>query len=68
MVTEDFVNFIGTNLKNHPGNTEFIITVRDEELEMGVRLKTQQRKIEVNDELIRYLQDHEEIKYNLDKA
>ena len=68
-VTEEFVAFMVNNVKTHPGTTELIISVRDEELNMGVRLKTQNRKIEVNDELIRYLQEHEEqIKYNLDKA
>ena len=66
---EEFVAFMVNNVKTHPGTTELIISVRDEELNMGVRLKTQNRKIEVNDELIRYLQEHEEqIKYNLDKA
>ena len=67
-ITEEFVAFIGDNIKRHPGTTELIITVKDEDLAMGVRLKTQGKKIEVNDELIRYLQEHEEIKYNLDKA
>jgi hypothetical protein len=36
---------------------------------MEVKLKSQNRKIEVNDELIKYLKDHEEdVKYSLDKT
>ena len=67
-VTEEFVTFIGNNVKNHPGNTELIISIKDEGLAMAVRLKSQAKKIEVSDELISYLQEHEEIKYSLDKA
>jgi len=67
-VSFEFADFIETNVKNHPGNTELIISIKDEENEMAVRLKTQGKKIEVNDEMIRYLQDHDEVKYVLDKA
>jgi len=67
-ITEEFVAFIADSVKNHPGNTELIITIRDEELAMGVRLKSQAKKIEISDELITYLHEHEEIKYTLDKA
>ena len=67
-ITENFVAFIAENVKNNPGNTELIISVKDEALAMGVRLKSQAKKISISDELIHYLQEHEEIKYNLDKA
>jgi len=67
-VSFEFADFIETNVKNHPGNTELIISIKDEENEMAVRLKTQGKKIEVNDEMIRYLQEHDEVTYVLDKA
>jgi hypothetical protein len=67
-VNDEFVTFMEENLKKHPGNTELILHIADWD-GMDVRLKSQARKIEVNDELIRYLQEHEEdIKYSLDKV
>jgi DNA polymerase-3 subunit alpha len=63
-----FVNFIEKNIKNNPGNTELIIHVADEQGNMSVRLKSQAIRIVVNDELIRFLQDNDFIKYSLDKT
>ncbi len=65
-VNDEFVNFIDANFKKHPGNTEVILHIVDWN-GMEVRLKTQNKKIEVNDELIKYLQEHEEIRCSLDK-
>jgi len=67
-VSIEFAGFMEDNVKKYPGVTELIINVKDEESDMTVRLKTQGRKIEVNDDLIKYLQEHEEIKYSLDKS
>ena len=67
-IDDVFVAFMDSNLKNHPGTTELILHIADWD-GMEVRLKSQAKKIEVNDELIRYLQEHEDdIKYSLDKA
>ena len=68
MLTPEFVAFIDKNVKEHSGSTEFIVSVLDEETGNAVRLKSQNKKITVNDELISYLQAHEEIKYTLDKT
>ena len=66
-VNEEFVTFMETNLKTHPGSTELILHVADWD-GTEVRLKSQARKIEVNDDLIRFLQEHEEdIRYSLEK-
>jgi len=63
-----FVDFIEDNVKKHPGNTELILYIADWN-GMEIKLKSQNRKIEVNDDLIRYLQEHEEdVKYSLDKT
>ena len=67
-VTPEFAAFIEQNVKKYPGSTEFMISVKDEETDMVVRLKSQSRKIELNDELITYLNEHEEIMYSLDKS
>jgi len=67
-VSGEFADFMEANVKKYPGNTELIINVKDEESDMAVRLKTQGRKIELNDDLISYLQEHEEVRYSLDKG
>jgi len=59
-----FVNFITTNVKNNPGNIEFSIQIVDEENKRTTRLKG--HKLQVSDELVSYLQAHEEIKYSLE--
>src|SRR5690606_1733132 len=65
---EEMVQFIETNLKGHPGNTDVIIQVVDTEGEMAVKLKTHSQRLEINDELINYLYEHETVKYSLDVA
>ncbi len=67
-VTYEFVDFLEHNVKTHPGSTELILQIGDEDDKMAVRLKAQTIKIELNDELIQYLQLHDEIKYSLEKA
>ncbi len=62
-----FVDFMEQNLRNHPGTTELMLHVADWD-GMETKLKSQNKKIEVNDELVRYIEEHEEIKYSLDKA
>lgn len=62
------VNFIETNIKTHPGNTDVIMQVVDLEHEMTVKLRTHSQKLEINDELISYLQDNEAVKYSLEVA
>ena len=66
-VSDEFVDFMEANLKKHPGNTELILHINDWD-GLEVRLKSQSRKIEVNDELIRYIQEHEDIRCSLDKV
>ncbi len=67
-VTYEFVDFLEHNVKTHPGSTELILQIGDEDDKMAVRLKAQTIKIELNDELIQYLLLHDEIKYSLEKA
>jgi DNA polymerase-3 subunit alpha len=67
-VDKAFVDFIDANVKGHPGNTEMILHIADWN-GMEVKMKSQGRKIEVNDDLIKYLNDNEEeVKYFLDKT
>lgn len=62
-----FVSFMENNLKTNPGNTEMVLRIADWD-GMEVRLKSQNKKIVVNDELVRYIMEHEDIKYSIDKT
>ena len=63
-----FVHFIRENIKTHPGSTDFVIQVYDEETDHTVRLRSQGTKMELNDELIRFLQQSDDVQYVLEKT
>lgn len=67
-VTEDFAAFMESNTRKYPGNTELIISIKDTDSDMAVRMKTQGKKILVSDELITYIAEHEEIMYSIEKS
>lgn len=65
-IDNSFVSFMAENVKTHPGNTELLLQIVDEE-GMTVKLKSHNMKIEVSDELIQYLQLEEaSIRYSLE--
>ncbi len=66
-IDDVFVDFMEQNLKKHPGNTELVLHIASWD-GMEARLKSQAKKIEVNDELVRYINEHEEIQYSLEKT
>ncbi|MES2702436.1 MAG: DNA polymerase III subunit alpha [Bacteroidota bacterium] len=68
MIDEKFTNFLAGNAKMHPGTTELVLHIKDAEDGWETKLKTQTRKIDLNDELIKYLQDNDHIRYSLDKS
>jgi DNA polymerase III subunit alpha len=63
---ENLVEFLQTNVKNHPGNTELLIQVFDELDEMSTKLKTHSQKIEINDELVNFLAENDFARYSLE--
>lgn len=66
-VDEALVGFFEKNLKMYPGKMEMSITVYDETNEQLItRLKLSNQKIEMNDELIKYLTENEFIQYKLE--
>ena len=65
-VDEVFVDFLKTNVKKYPGNTELLFQVVDEERQMVTKLKTHNIKLEVNDELVQYMQQNDALKYSLE--
>ncbi|RYD56369.1 MAG: DNA polymerase III subunit alpha [Sphingobacteriales bacterium] len=65
-VTAETVAFLTDNIKTHPGNTEVVMQIADEEENMLVKLKTNGLKLEINDDLINFLIDKETIRYSLE--
>lgn len=66
-VSAEFAIFMEENSKKYPGNTELIISVKDLETDMAIRMRTQNRKILLSDELISFLNEHEEVSYSIEK-
>ncbi len=66
-INEDFVSFIEKNIKTNPGNIELVIHINDDENNISIRLKSQSIKININEILIKYLQENENLKFSLDK-
>jgi DNA polymerase-3 subunit alpha len=66
-IDDAFVGFMDQNIKSHPGSTELILHISDWD-GMETRLKTQNKKVEINDDLLKFIDEYEEIKYSLDKA
>jgi hypothetical protein len=53
----DTVAFLLDNIKAHPGNTELLLHIQDDEAGHTVRLKTLTQKVELNDPLIQFLEE-----------
>lgn len=66
-VSHEFASFMEENTKKYPGNTELIISVKDLDTDMAIRMKTQNKKILLSDELISFLKEHEEVSYSIEK-
>ena len=62
----DFAGFIEQNVKTHPGGAELVLQVVDEQEQMAIKLKTHNMRLELNDELIGYLNTHDEIKHSVE--
>ncbi|RYZ31290.1 MAG: hypothetical protein EOP49_39210, partial [Sphingobacteriales bacterium] len=60
------VAFLQENFKRYTGNTEVFIQVVDDETEQITKLKSQHLKIEVNEELIQFLQGTDLVRYTLE--
>lgn len=60
------VQFLSDNLINNPGSTEFAIHIADLTTMQNIVLKNGPLKIQLNDELIQYLNEHDYIDYSVD--
>jgi len=65
---EQTMLFLRDNVKHHPGTTDLTVHVYDMDSNYAIRLKSQNVKLELNDELIQFLQQNEEIKYSIEKV
>ncbi|PZF74705.1 DNA polymerase III subunit alpha [Taibaiella soli] len=63
---EPMVAFFMDNVKRYPGSTDVIFRVVDHAAQMDIRLKTLNMRLELNDELIQFLQGSEDVKYSLE--
>ncbi len=67
-VTDELVAFLHDNLKKYSGNTDVVIQVKDDTAQWMVKLKTLHMRIELNEELIHFLQENEDIHYTIERA
>jgi DNA polymerase-3 subunit alpha len=68
VLTLQMVEFLRDNIKRYPGSTELFIHVADNDTNYSVRLRSQNQKFELNDDLIYFLRNTEGIKFIIDKA
>lgn len=66
-VDNDFISFLGSNIQANPGSTELRIQVVDTADDMTTTLKTGGQKFVINDQLVQYLEDHDYIRYHVEK-
>ncbi|HTN44855.1 MAG TPA: DNA polymerase III subunit alpha [Flavipsychrobacter sp.] len=63
------IEFMQNNLRLHPGKMDMTVTVFDEEDEKFItRLKLSTQKLEMNDDLMKFLMENEFIQYKLEVA
>ncbi len=67
-INEEFVKFVEQNVRSHPGTTDLMVMVTDLETEYSVRMRSQNLKMELNDEFIHFLQEADYLKYQLEKV
>lgn len=64
----DMVQLLSHTVNSNPGNTELAINIHDYEDNHTIRLKTQNKKITVSDDLIALLTNTEQITYALERS
>jgi DNA polymerase-3 subunit alpha len=67
MLDAEFAAFLEDNVKKNPGNTELALYIKDPEQERELKLRPA-KKIAISDELIHYMQEHEGLRYSLEKV
>ncbi len=62
-IDEALVSFFSENIKKYPGTTEVVMQVVDNEADMSIKLKTLNMRLEINDELLQYLEENTDLLY-----
>ena len=65
-IDDELVAYLSTNLRENPGNTEFVLQVIDKESETKTGLKTAGQKIAINDDLVQYVNEREFMRFSLE--
>ncbi len=65
-IDDDLVAFLGKNLNEHPGNTDLVLQVYDQEEETQAGLKTASKRIAINDELVEYVNERDYMQFALE--
>lgn len=60
-ITPELVDFLSDNIARHPGRSELLFRIIDEQEGWQVRLKSFQKNIEINDELTQFLEKQVDI-------
>lgn len=68
-IDEALISFLQNNFKTHPGSADVNMYIFDEEdNEMVTKLKTLSHKIEMNEDLVRFVMEHAFMEYKLEVA
>ena len=59
------VEFLENNIKSHPGNAELNLQIMDENGLIS-KLRSHHIRVEINDDLIQYLEGHTNMKFSLE--
>jgi DNA polymerase III subunit alpha len=65
-LTPETVQFFINNFQQNPGSTEFSIQVADLTTMQNIGLRSGGAKLQLNDELVSYLQEHDYIEYSVE--
>jgi DNA polymerase-3 subunit alpha len=65
-IDEEIVQFITSTVRENPGNTDLCIQITDEESNHKVRLRTNGQKFTPDDNFIRFLKEHSDVRYAIE--
>ena len=67
-IDKDFIDFLSSNVKQYPGKTELMLQIADGDEEMMTTLRPVQHKIELNDELLRFVEENETMQCKMEMS
>jgi DNA polymerase III subunit alpha len=67
-ITEDLVNFLHQNIKNHPGKSTLRFNIADVRNNVRISLYSLEKGFEMNDELSKFLEERKELEVQVETA